>query len=76
MMCPMQGQIECQEKVAHVLLTKARDKDRHVQLGAYEMLAEMSTSGLHASLGACQWRNLVETGLAFSMTYRQPQGGP
>lgn len=74
--CPMQGQIECQGKVVHVLLMKARDKDRHVQLCAYKMLAETSTAGLHASLGLCQWRGLIETGLSLSMTSRQPQGGP
>ena len=72
----MQGQIKCQEKMVHALLLKARDKDRRVQLGAYEMLAEMSAAGLLASLGPCQWRNLIDTGLGLNLTSQQSQGRP
>ena len=72
----MQGQIECREKIIQALLLKARDKDWRVQLGAYEMLAEMSAAGLLARLEPYQWRDLIDTGLGLNLTSRQTQGCP
>ena len=62
--------------MVNALLLKARDKDRRVQLGAYELLAEMGAAGLLASLGPCQWRELINPGLGLDLTSSQSQGPP
>ncbi len=75
LMWPTQGQVECQGRMISTLLLKARDKDRRVQLNAYEMLAETGIADLHASLGPCQWRDLIDAGLGLRGTSQQPPGG-
>lgn len=60
---PVQGRLGCKGRVVHTLLLKCRDKDKRVQLSAYEQLASMDSKVLHKSMRPVHWGAILDGGL-------------
>ena len=60
---PVQGCFGCKGRVVHTLLLKCRDKDKRVQLSAYEQLASMDFKVLHENMRPFHWRAVLDAGL-------------
>ena len=57
-----------------VLLLKCRDRDKRVQLCAYELLASMAIEDLHRTMSLSQWRNVLDAGLGVWQAAQQTEG--
>ena len=57
-----------------MLLLKCRDRDKRVQLSAYELLASMDSAELHRSMNLSQWRDVLDAGLGVWQAAQQTEG--
>ena len=71
---PVQGQLECKGRVVHTLLLKCRDRDKRVQLSAYEQLASMDSKVLHEHMRPLHWRAVLDAGLGVGDGAQLTQG--
>jgi len=60
---PVQGCLGCKGRVVHTLLLKCRDKDKRVQLSAYEQLASIEFKVLHDNVRPFHWHDVLDAGL-------------
>ena len=70
----VQDHLRCTGRVISVLQLKCRDRDRQVQLSAYELLASMDSEALHASMRPAHWREVINAGLGVCHSAQQSQG--
>ncbi len=57
-----------------VLLLKCRDRDKHIQLSAYELLSSMDCGELHTSMSLSEWRDVLDAGLGVWHAAQQSEG--